>query len=92
MCLRRRFPGRWRGLLIAPGVKPVTVVLSVATEDIVNAESQWAVNCSEPCQTVVGVRRREAAGYQADDEQVELYAWNCDQVAVAVQDCWIPRE
>ena len=51
-------PARRGGLLDAPSVDPIAVVLSIAREDLVNAESHWTVNCTEPCQTVVGVGRR----------------------------------
>ena len=54
-----------RRLLIVPGVKPVTVVFSVAGEDRVNAKSHWTVHFSKTRKGVVSVGR--GTGYQAED-------------------------
>ena len=42
----------------APSIDPVAVVLTITREDLVNVEPLWTVNCTEPCQAVVGVGRR----------------------------------
>ena len=81
MCLERCVPDHRRRLLIVPGVKPVTVVFSVAGEDRVNAKSHWTVHRSKSRKAVVSVGR----GRRQDTRQKT----HCGLVAVAALYCWL---
>ena len=67
VCVGRCVPDRWRRLRIASGVKPDTVVFSVAGEDLVNAKWHWTAHRLKTPQGCRQRRTREAPGYQEED-------------------------